>query len=182
MADTVPVKINVDGPNTLSLPDEATVEGDLLVQVENQGTDAHVHIRLDDTLSEIAALPESNHYVEGGESLEVPISFHPDTAATGVLEVVTGYGAHQQGVTLHVDTSPDPTVTVDDSLDTPSSRTRTAERSTDTRRVLPLGLIGAFCVIAAVIIGATSEIGALLVGVGAVVAGVAAALYFLAQS
>ncbi|MFB6112367.1 MAG: hypothetical protein ABEJ35_07520 [Halobacteriaceae archaeon] len=183
MSATLRVALNADGPNTLSGPTSAEVERDFSVVLENRGTDAHVHIRMNDPLSEVATITESNHFVEGGSELEIPITVEPGTSGGGILEVVTGYGATRHGIRVTVDAPENPEVEIDESLskprppDEPAPMSRTGQDSS----ALPLGLLGAGLVIVAVFLAAASDVGAVIVAVIALVGAFAVAAYLLVQ-
>lgn len=182
MAEVVPVTINGEGPNTVGVPEAVTVSSDFTVSLENQGTDAHVHLRLDENLSKAASLPASNHYVEGGSTVDISVSVRPDTSVAGTLEVVTGYGATRKQTTVTVDSSPEPDIPIDDTLTEPSTATDRSGLTVDQRRALPFGLVVGFVVIGAVTIAAGSDLAALTVGMIAVLAGIVGAIYLFVQS
>lgn len=185
MSTTVEVALNVDGPDTAAVPGRVEVDGDFLVRLENQGTDAHVHLRLDDDLDTVARLPETNHFVEGGAETAVPVTVRPGTSVTGVLEVVTGYGAERHPVEVAVDTRVEETpsrVEADPSPPPAAGRQRGGDPVGDEDLSVPIGVVGALGVVVAVAVAAASDVGALVVGVVALLAGLGGAAYLLTRS
>lgn len=182
MVATLRVDLNRDGPKSVEVPATMSVEGDFFVAVENHGTDAHVHLHLDDELSQFARIEETNPFVPGGDETTIPVSVEPGTEANGMLEVVTGHGARRQAVQISLETPTESTVQVDEGLAEPATTEQQDRRSKADGGALPLGVLGAIAVVVAVAVAATSDVGALIVGVIALVAGVGAAVYFLVQS
>lgn len=182
MVATLRVDLNRDGPKSVEVPATMSVEGDFMVAVENHGTDAHVHLHLDDELSRVARIDETNPFVPGGGETTIPVSVEPGTEASGMLEVVTGHGARRQAVQVSLETPTESTVQVDEGLSEPPTADQRDRRSEDDGGALPLGVLGAIAVVVAVAVAATSDVGALIVGVVALAAGLGAAAYFLLQS
>lgn len=104
MTDSLAVAVNRDGLHTLAVPAEFEAHGPFVVELHNHGEAAHVHLKLDDRLSEIARLKATNHYVEAGETRRIDIdtrdpSTWPSGSIRGKLKVVVGHGQE----THHVD-------------------------------------------------------------------------------
>lgn len=182
MVATLRVDLNRDGPKSVEVPASLSVEGDFYISVENHGTDAHVHLHLDEALSRVARIEQTNPFVPGGGETRIPVSVEPGAEASGMLEVVTGHGATRQAVQLTLETPTESTVQVDEGLAEPPSPDRRESDRSDDGSAVPLGVLGVIAVVVAVAVAATSEVGAVIVGIVALVAGLGAAAYFLTQS
>lgn len=182
MVATLRVDLNRDGPKSVEVPATMSVEGDFMVTVENHGSDAHVHLHLDDALSQVARIEETNPFVPGGGETTIPVSIKPGTSASGMLEVVTGHGATRQGVQINLETPEERDVPVDESLAEPTGSDQRRGTVSDEGPALPVGVLGAIAVVIAVAVAAASDVGAVVVGVIALVAALGAAAYFLLQS
>lgn len=89
----------------------------------NHGQAVHVHLRLDETLSSVATIEESNRFVdtESTETVAVRVA-DGRSAVEGSIEIVTGYGSGTEPVDVRIDEPRDPnepTVAVDESLGRP---------------------------------------------------------------
>jgi hypothetical protein len=122
---TVTVHVNRGSPETLETAVgtfETNESFDLIL--EGHDTPSHVHCRLDDTLSDIATLPQSNYYVEAGAQTPVPIDVAADRIdepVVGRLEVLTGYGSESVSIRVVVEPTPG-SVDIDESLAQPAPR------------------------------------------------------------
>ena len=127
MTDSIAVAVNRDGLHTLAVPTEFEADGPFAVVLRNHGEAAHVHLNLDDRLSEVARIRATNHYVEGGESRRIDVdvrdpSTWPDETVRGKLKVVVGHGQETHHVTVTLDsTPPHGKVRVDPDLATPNA-------------------------------------------------------------
>jgi len=63
VTDTLPVHVNRDQLHGLEVPNEVEVSGSFDVVLQNHGESVHVHLHLDDDLSDIATLSANNHHV-----------------------------------------------------------------------------------------------------------------------
>ncbi|TKR28159.1 DUF7524 family protein [Natronomonas salsuginis] len=126
MTDSLAVAVNRDGLHTLAVPTEFEASGPFAVRVHNHGEAAHVHLNLDDRLSEIARIGATNHYVEAGESRSITVetrepSRWPSDTIRGKLKVVVGHGQETHYVDVTVDrTAANGTVRVDPELGKPN--------------------------------------------------------------
>lgn len=103
------MELNEGGVHAIDAPDEARVRGPFHVVLHNAGGPVHVHLHLDDDLSEVARLHEANHYVEGGATSRIPIGIVPERApASGRLKVVSGHGAETAEIELTLADAPAP--------------------------------------------------------------------------
>lgn len=160
------VDLNDDGLHEIAVPSSFDTDGPFEVCLRNHGEAIHVHLNLDDELSSVAQLAETNQYVGPHSQRSVPIETHPvSTTVTGRLKIVTGYGAKSTYTTVQL--SPPGTVrnhvTVDESLAKPQRREpepstpseQIAERLPDAVSVSSLGAAAAMLVVvlAAVLTG-----------------------------
>ena len=107
MTDTLGVDVNDSGLHTLEVADTFEADGPFAVELRNHGEATHVHLNLDDHLSEVARLDATNHYVEGDESRRIEIEVRnpdawPQDLVRGKLKVVVAHGqeTHYVDVTL----------------------------------------------------------------------------------
>ena len=119
------VDLNRDGLHEIAVPSSFETDGPFEVRLRNHGEAIHVHLNLDDELSRVAQLAETNQYVEPYSRRSVPIETNAvSTPVTGRLKVVTGYGTKSTYTTVKL--SPPGTVTdhvvVDESLAKPQRR------------------------------------------------------------
>jgi len=103
--ESLPVGLNGGSVHAIDAPETFTVRGPFHLEFANEGGAVHVHVHLDDNLSQVAQLRAVNHYVESGETTRVPVgtvSGHGEV--TGYLDVVTGYGAERERIEVTVAT------------------------------------------------------------------------------
>ncbi len=116
------VDLNRDGLYEIAVPQSFETDGPFEVRLRNHGEAIHVHLNLDDELSRVAGLAETNHYVEpyGHRSVHIETQTVP-TTVNGRLKIVTGYGTKSTYTTVQL--SPPGTATnrvlVDESLAKP---------------------------------------------------------------
>ena len=186
VSGTLAVHLNRADLHSVELPDSFASSDSFVVELDNHGEATHVHLRLDDALSEIAAIPTSNHYVRPGATVRVPVRVHESGPVTGVLTVATAYGSQSEEVEITVEpTAGKRRVDIDESLiersddNVGSGRTSTQPtRTTGTPGSLDRStLLGATALIVLVGIallfveGVALYVGAFAVLVGLVVAG-----------
>jgi hypothetical protein len=119
--DRLLVEINRTGMRSLEVPDSVTVDRSFTVDLRNHGQDTHVHLHLDDALSEVARLGTDNHHVPGGSRRPVPVHVsEPDSyePVSGRLKVAIAYGQETAFIDITVDV--DEPVTVDPELSQPA--------------------------------------------------------------
>lgn len=124
MTDTLVAEINRQRLHSLEVPESFETGGSFVVELRNRGESTHVHLHLDDSLSEVARLEANNHYVRAEATRQVRIEVDaPENAEiSGRLKIVTAYGAETRYVTVTVDTTPPNTVEVDPELSKPQPR------------------------------------------------------------
>lgn len=123
--DCLSVDLNRDGLHEIAVASSFETDGPFEVRLRNHGEAIHVHLNLDDDLSTVARLAETNHYVEPYSRRSIPIETRAvSMPVAGRLKVVTGYGTKSAYTTVEL--SPPGTVTdhvvVDESLSKPQRR------------------------------------------------------------
>ncbi len=186
MPDELPVDVNRRERNSLNVPASIETDDSFVVRVRNHGNASRVHVHLDENLSAVASLNETNHYVEANSRQDIPVSVHERGVVHGKLKISAGYGATTRWVDIDL-TEPDDTgtVEVDESLSEPGGgeRDRVVDSGVDrsptgsvltNRPALPVLALGALAV--AVAVGAATVFESGLVAAGAVVVFVAVLL------
>lgn len=189
MTDTLPVHVNRDQLHGLEVPNEVEVSGSFDVVLQNHGESVHVHLHLDDDLSDIATLSANNHHVESDSTRRITVDVSGSGPVRGKLKVATAYGATTRYVdVLLTEPEPEPRdVAVDESLSKPQPRstpTRTRDRTVDAFdisirpevAVLVLGAVALAVAIAATLLFENTVV---LLGSFVVLAGVLVAIYLL---
>jgi hypothetical protein len=187
VTDELPVHVSREELHSLDVPASFEADGPFDVIFVNHGTSVHVHLHLDDDLSEVAAIEANNHYVEGDSQRAVRVTVDtsavPDDSVLGKLKLVTGYGAQTRWVDVEVGTPADRngSVEVDESLASPQPREDPEEPSLIAGPELPVVGLGVIALGVALV--ATVVFQDLLVTLGALVVlgGVLVALYVLVQ-
>ena len=183
MPDPLPVHVSREELHSLEVPPSFETTGSFDVRLINHAESLHIHLHLDDTLSEVATLDAGNHYVEGETERYVRVTVDTDRIdgdeLLGKLKVASAYGSQTRWIDVTV-SKPDPdanTVEVDESLARPQPKTDDTELSiTPAVPMLALGgLALALFAVAALLFEGT----VLVVGGVVVVGGVLSALFFL---
>ena len=131
MPETLSVHLNRDRLHSIEAPDSFETADSFVVEIENHGEAAHVHLRLDDGLAEIASLPTGNHYVRTGTVERVPISVRDPGPLTGTLTVATAYGSETHDIEVAVEPAAGKqAVEIDESLIEGSDTTTTRSSGT----------------------------------------------------
>jgi len=187
VTDELPVHVSREGLHSLEVPESVEVTGPFDVRLINHAEPLHVHLHLDDPLSEVAAIEAGNHYVERESERFVRVDVDTDRldgeTLFGKLKVASAYGAETRWVDVEV-VEPEvaeSSVRVDESLaqPQPSREPAASGAGVDPKLVvLGLGLVAfAVAVAAAVLIQQTI----VLLGSLAAIGGVLVALFFLLQ-
>jgi hypothetical protein len=114
---TLAVHLNRAELHSIELPGSFASADSFVVELDNHGEATHVHLRLDDALSEIASIPTSNHYVRPGATVRVPIRVSDNGPVTGALTVATAYGSQTEVVEISIEpTAGKERVDIDESL------------------------------------------------------------------
>lgn len=182
------VSLNDDGLHSIAAPAAFETSESFELLLNNHSEAVHVHLNLDETLSAVADIRASNHYVEPKSLRPVSVAVDPRSAAvTGRLKIATGYGAEiaYTTITVRPPTEDPKRVTVDESLAKPQ-REPPAEPTTAERIAAAIagdgestGLLFAFgllAVLLAVAIAATLESGVVIAGAIVVLLGVIVAV------
>ncbi|MDQ2053565.1 hypothetical protein [Halobellus sp. H-GB7] len=104
MSESLQVELNGETVHAIDAPDAHTVSGPFHIYLRNAGGPVHVHIHLDDALSEVARIDAVNHYVEGEETIRIPVGVAADREqVSGRLKIVSGYGAEMEYVNVVVE-------------------------------------------------------------------------------
>jgi hypothetical protein len=186
VTEELPVHVSRDAIHSLDVPASLETHGPFDVVFVNHGQSVHVHLHLDDVLSEVASVDANNHYVEGGSERAVRVYVEPDALpdepVLGKLKLVTGYGAQTRWVDVELSAPGESGsgVAVDESLATPPApETRETGGSVLQRPEIPVLGLGLFALVVAVL--AAVFVGGTLVVAGslAVFAGVLVAVYVL---
>ncbi len=131
MPDTLPVHLNRQSLHSLEVPASFETDDSFDVRLINHGEPVHVHVHLDDALSEIAAIEATNHYVDADSQRPVGVSLREEGSVLGKLKVATGYGAETRYVDVRVTEPAEEAdeVRVDESLAQPQPEQSPGENS-----------------------------------------------------
>lgn len=184
MPDEFTVHISRDELHAIEIPASFETDGSFDVVLVNHGTALHVHLHLDDALSEVATLDANNHYVEGGTSRAVRIGVDterlPDDGVFGRLKIVSAYGSQTRWVDVEL-TPPQPAtgqVRVGESLMEPPEP-EPESPDADTSPELAVLVLGGLVLVVAVLTALILQNALVTAGAAAVVVGVVAALVLL---
>jgi len=128
VTDELAVHVSRDELHALEVPAAFETDGSFELRLINHAGSLHVHLHLDDTLSEVASIDAPNHHVESNSERVVRVDVLTDRLdgedLLGKLKVVSAYGAQTRwiDVTLSTPDAPNSTVEVGESLTTPPSR------------------------------------------------------------
>jgi len=191
--ESLVVELNRDGIHDIAVTNAFATDEAFTVDLQNHGEAVHVHLHFDDDLSRVARLDTNNHYVEGGttRSVDVPVR-RVEEPTTGKMKIVTGYGSEAEYVSVTVeppppeppepasrDESPSEADSTDDPTVTVESLAARADEALPEAATLPIVAFAAFAVLVALAIAAFVDSAAVMLGVGVVIGGVAAAFWFL---
>jgi len=187
-ADTLPVQLNREELHVVEVPPSFEATGSFDIELVNHGTSVHVHLHLDDHLSDVASIEAANHFVDGESRRFVRVSVNGAVPASGKLKIASAYGAQTRYVDIDL-VEPEPeetTVEVHESLSEPQPREERASEGggspfgvlSDSPElvVLALGVVAvAVAATAALVVDST----VVLVGALVVLVGVLVAMYVL---
>ena len=187
MTDELPVHISRDELHALEVPESFQAADSFDVRLINHGESLHVHLHLDDPLSEVAAIDASNHFVERESQRFVRVTVDTDrldgTSHVGKLKVASAYGAETRWIDVEI-VEPDETrnsVQVDESLAQPQRRPAREESSPLPGPQLLVFGLGALALVVALVAALVIQETLVLVGSLIVLGGVLVALFFLLQ-
>ena len=186
MTDEFPVHVSRTELHALEVPAAVEVTGSFDVRLVNHGQSLHIHLHLDDALSEVASIDASNHYVEGDSERHVRIEVDSggvdDDGTLGKLKVASAYGAETRwiDVKLQPPETTENSVEVDESLAKPKPRKPDQSRMFNGSEILVLAL-GAVALLVAALTAILIQNTVILLGSLVVLAGVLVGLYLLLQ-
>ncbi|WP_435358197.1 DUF7524 family protein [Haloarchaeobius sp. DFWS5] len=188
--DSLPLDISKTELHSIEPAYEAfETDGSFAVVLRNHGRAVHVHCNLDDDLARVAAIDETNHFVETDSSaaFQVTVAENAPRPVSGKLKVVTAYGAEETHVPVTLTELQAETATADAATadvattDAPAAQSRSGSPldSLDLGDSLPVVVLAVFALVLA--LGAALVAGGIEVLLGAlvVVVGVVAALVLL---
>lgn len=183
--EPLPVHINRAELHSLEVPASHEAAGSFDVGLVNHGESLHVHLHLDDDLSEVASLDASNHFIDGHAERAVRVHVDGEGAVHGKLKIVSAYGAQTRYVDVTV-TEPEEasgSVEVDESLAEPQPDPQPAESASvvppvENPELAVMGL-GALALVVAAVAALVVESSIVVLGALVVLAGVLGALYVL---
>ncbi|MFC7165762.1 DUF7524 family protein [Halospeciosus flavus] len=188
MPGTLTVHVNHDGTNSVSAERSSfETAGAFDVVLVNEGTPAHVHVRLDDALSRVASLDTTNVYLDADSSqvVHVRVGNGGERPVTGTLEVVTGYGAETEPVEVTVTdpTAENPPVAVDESLGSPQPEEEDqGVELGDVETLVPLLLVSIGLLVTVLAFLTVGDVLATFVAAVVLLGGLSAALFLRRQA
>ena len=187
MPDELPVHVSREELHAIEVPGTFEAEGSFDVLLRNHGNSLHMHVHLDDALSEVAELTATNHYVEGESERVVHVAVDEDRLSSepirGKLKIVSAYGASTRwvDVVLAEPEAEEETVRVDESLAQPKPKPEPepAGGPTFANPEVPVLVLGALAVTVAVVVALVVDDVVVLAGAATVVLGVILGMFFL---
>jgi len=180
----LPVHVSRDELHAVEVPESFEASGSFDIRITNHGQSVHVHLHLDDRLSQLASIDAGNHYVESESERYVRVNADTegigDKTLRGKLKVVTAYGATTRWVDVELsepEDDPEP-VQVDASLSTPPQETSESEPLID-RPEIPVLVLGGVALLIAAVAAFVVQSTPILLGSLVVLGGVLAALFLL---
>ncbi|WP_135830419.1 DUF7524 family protein [Halorussus halobius] len=191
MPDSLPVSLNHDRLHDVRTPASFEATDSFEILLRNGDAPVHVHLHLDDALSQVASIPANNHFVDADSTRQVTVEVADEPRPVeGQLKVVTGHGAETDYVTVSV-VEPDEredAVDVDERFADPPAREATDDEAGGYEAVSaslaadgPVAALGLFAVAVAVGSATLSNSGAVVVGAIVALASVATAGYLLVR-
>ncbi|WP_276301010.1 DUF7524 family protein [Halorussus lipolyticus] len=126
MPESLPVRLNSSGLHDIETSASFEATESFPILLHNGDAPVHVHLHLDDALSQVASIPANNHFVDADSTRQVSVEIADGPRPVeGQLKIVTGHGAETDYVSISV-VEPDEradAVDVDASLADPASGT-----------------------------------------------------------
>lgn len=177
MSNALEVDLNRAEPHSIDVGGtEFETDGSFDVVLKNRGSSLHVHLRLDDDLSQAAKLETANHYVEQDGVHRVRVTVDPNRLPVrGSLEIVTGYGAESERATISItDRQLAEDMPVDEDLSRPRPQPVEDTQSVDPA-LLPVVVLGVVALVIAILAviyleGTAVVLGSIIVVLGLVIA------------
>jgi len=184
--DELPVHVSRQSLHTLEVPASFEASRSFDVVLVNHGESLHVHLHLDDALSDVASMDASNHYVEGNSQRAVRIDVDtdrlPDDGVFGRLKVASAYGSETRWIDLQLEPpqTERQTVKVDEDLSKPQPKEdEPSGESPMASPEIPVLALGGLALVVALLAAVFIGVTLVLLGSLAVLGGVLVALYFL---
>ncbi|WP_135805430.1 DUF7524 family protein [Halorussus marinus] len=192
MSENLTVHLNDDRLHDIRTATAFEATGSFAVVLNNGDAPVHVHLRLDDELSSVASIRANNHFVGADTARQVNVEVEDGPRPVdGQLKIVTGHGAETDYVSVSIvdPEESEETVAVDEALAAPApDRDRDDDADgglggvdPDLGANAPLAALGLFAVAVAASTALLADSAVVLVGVGAVIASLAAAGYLLVR-
>lgn len=183
MTDELPVHISREELHALEVPASFEASGPFDVRLINHGESVHIHLHLDDALSQVAEIDAGNHFIEGDSERFIRVNLDADSAAEGLigkLKVASAYGATTRWIDIEVSEPDDEDegVTVDQSLSRPQQPVQ-EEPSLLSRPEIPVLFLAGFALVISAVVAVIIQHQLVLVGSLVVLVGVLLALFFL---
>jgi hypothetical protein len=162
VTDSLRVNVNRDGLHSIEVDERFEADGQFAVDMRNHGESSHLHLHLDDDLSQVARLEAANHYVESGETRSVRVHVKnqrewPADVIRGKLKVVAGHGRETRFVDVVFDRTTaeepvdiDPDLAASGSTSSGSGRSAGSSSRSSTLRLIPVAVLGVVAVLLAV--------------------------------
>jgi hypothetical protein len=185
VTEELPVHVSREELHSLDVPASFETHGPFDVIFVNHSEAVHVHMHLDDVLSEVATIEASNHYVDGESRRAVRVHVNEEALSEepilGKLKLASGYGARTRWIDIELSAPPEETseVEVDESLARPTPEPEDSDPTLVERPELPVLGLGALALVVAVLAAVVLEQTLVLLGALAVLGGVLVALYLL---
>jgi hypothetical protein len=195
--ESLPVRLNRDSLHDIQTRASFETTESFPILLHNGDAPVHVHLHLDDTLSQVASIPANNHFVDADSTRQVSVEIADGPRPVeGQLKIVTGHGAETDYVSVSVvepderedavdvgATLADPTSRADEEgdVDDESERLDFDLPDVSLRENAPVAALGVFALAVAAGSATLSDSLAVLFGVLAVLGSVAAAGYMLVR-
>ncbi|MHB9286661.1 hypothetical protein ACKVMT_06430 [Halobacteriales archaeon Cl-PHB] len=186
MSDQLPVHVNREELHALEVPASFEAHDSFDVALVNHGESLHVHVHLDDALSQVASIDATNHYVERESTRAVRVTVDEAALAHlgdvhGKIKVASAYGAQTRWIDVDLSEyeEEDDAVQVDESLAQPQPTPEEPGTPLLQRPELPVLALGGLALVVALLAAVLINNTFVLVGSLVVLAGVLVALYFL---
>ena len=195
MPESLPVRLNCDRLHDIETATSFEATESFPILLHNGDAPVHVHLHLDDALSQVASIPANNHFVDADSTRQVSVEIADGPRPVeGQLKIVTGHGAETDYVSVSVVEPEDSedAVDVDATLAAPPNRTDDSDEGDEDaeppgfdlpeaslRENAPVAALGLLALAVAAGSATLSDSAAVLGGALVVIATVAAAGYML---
>jgi hypothetical protein len=188
--DSLPVHLNHDRLHDVDTVASFEATESFPILLQNGDAPVHVHLHLDDALSQVASIPANNHFVDADATRQVTVEIEDGPRPVeGRLKVVTGHGAETDYVVVSVvePEEREDAVDVDETFADPPPRPEGDESSgydgvtASLAADGPVVALGLFAIAVAVGSATLSDSGAVLVGALVVIGSVGTAGYLLVR-